>query len=83
MLFQNQYGFLKKHSTNLATLELTTKILQAIDNNEYTIGVFLDLAKAFDTVNHKILLEKLEHYGIRGITLEWFKNYLSNRNQKA
>ena len=75
MLFQNQYGFRKKkHSTNLATIELTTKILQAIDNNEYTIGVFSDLAKAFDTVNHKILLEKLEHYGIRGITLEWFKN---------
>ena len=58
-----------------------TKILQAIDNNEYTIGVFLDLAKAFDTVNHEILLRKLEHYGIRGIALEWFKNYLTNRKQ--
>ena len=77
-LVQSQYGFRKKHSRNLATIELTTKILQAIENNEYTIGVFLDLAKAFDTVNHKILLEKLEHYGIRGITLQWFKNYLSN-----
>ena len=58
-----------------------TKILQAIDNNEYTTGVFLDLAKAFDTVNHEILLTKLEHYGIRGIALEWFKNYLTNRKQ--
>ena len=81
MLFLNQYGFRKKHSTNLATIELTTKILQAVDNNEYTIGVFLDLAKAFDTVNHKILLEKPEHYGIRGITLQWSKNYLSNRKR--
>ena len=69
MLFQGQYGFRKNHSTNLATIELTTKLLQAIDNNEYTIGVFLDLAKAFDTVNHEILLKKLEHYGIRGIAL--------------
>ena len=81
MLFQSQYGFRKKHSTNLATIELVTKILQAIDNSEYTIGVFLDLAKAFDTVNHEILLNKLEHYGIRGIALEWFKNYLTNRKQ--
>ena len=82
MLFESQYGFRKKkHSTNLATIELVTKILQAIDNNEYTIGVFLDLAKAFDTVNHEILLKKLEHYGIRGIALEWFQNYLTNRKQ--
>ena len=51
----------------LAAIEQMTKIPQAIDNNEYTLGVFLDLAKAFDTVNHDILLMKLDHYGIRGI----------------
>ena len=58
-----------------------TKILQSIDNNEYTIGVFLDLAKAFDTVNHQMLLGKLEHYGIRGVALDWFKDYLTTRKQ--
>ena len=81
ILFPSQYGFRKKHSTNLAAIELMTKISQAIDNNEYTAGVFLDLAKAFDTVNHEILLRKLDHYGIRGIVHDWFKNYLINRQQ--
>ena len=81
ILFPSQYGFRKKHSTNLATIELMTKITDAIDNNEYTVGVFLDLAKAFDTVNREILLKKLEHYGIKGIVNDWFKNYLSNRKQ--
>ena len=81
ILFQGQYGFRRKHSTNLATMELLTKILQAIDNKEYTIGVFLDLAKAFDTVTHEILLKKLEHHGLRGIALEWFENCLMNKKQ--
>ena len=81
ILFPSQYGFRRKHSTNLATIELITKISQAIDNNENTLGVFLDLAKAFDTVNHEILLRKLDHYGVRGIVNKWFKNYLTGRKQ--
>ena len=81
IFFPSQYGFRRKHSTNIATIELITKISEAIDNNEYTLGVFLDLAKAFDTVNHEILLRKLDHYGIRGIVNEWFKNYLTERKQ--
>jgi len=70
-----------KHSTAMAILDFVEKIHSAIDNGEYCIGIFLDLAKAFDTVNHTILLNKLEHCGIRGIPHLWFKNYLSNRKQ--
>ena len=75
------YGFRKKRSTNLAILELVTKISKAIDDNEFTMGVLLDLSKAFDTVDHVILLQKLEDYGIRGVALDWFKNYLTGRTQ--
>ena len=53
----------------------------AMDSSQFSIGVFVDLSKAFDTLNHKLLLTKLSHYGIRGIALDWFKSYLTNRYQ--
>ena len=77
----NQYGFRKKYSTSLALLHLHDKITSAVDERKYTAGLFLDLSKAFDTVNHDILLGKFEHYGIRGLALEWVKSYLCNRLQ--
>jgi retron-type reverse transcriptase len=76
-----QYGFRKKHSTYMAMLNLYDKVSAAVDNNEYSIGIFIDLSKAFDTVNHDILLKKLELYGIRGIPNLLLKSYLQNRQQ--
>jgi len=62
-------------------LTFIDKIACPIDSSRHTIGIFLDLSKAFDTINHNILLHKLSHYGIRGKALEWFRNYLTNRKQ--
>ena len=74
-------GLGKKHGTNIALTFLVDKILKSWENGEIVLGLFLDFSKAFDTVNHEILISKLYKYGIRGITLNWFKSYLSNRKQ--
>ena len=76
-----QYGFRKGHSTDLAILDLYDKITFALSQNQFIVGVLLDLTKAFDTLDHKILLYKLEQYGIRGTPLAWFSDYLKNRKQ--
>ena len=81
ILYEQQYGFRENYSTELALVDLTDKIAQAIDNKKVTVGVFIDLSKAFDTLNHEILIGKLQHYGIRGLALNWFKSYLKNREQ--
>ena len=65
----------------LALIDLHDKISSALDNRELAVGVFLDLLKAFDTVDHSILFDKLEHYGICGLALKWIKSYFSNRLQ--
>ena len=76
-----QYGFRKKSSTHVALLTFIEKVMQSIENGEYVIGVFLDFSKAFDTADHKILLDELDYYGIRGCALSWFRSYLSHRLQ--
>ena len=81
ILYNKQFGFRSKHSTLHAILSITDKIQTAIEDNTYSCGIFLDLSKAFDTVNHNLLIQKLEHYGIRGIAKSWFESYLNNRRQ--
>ena len=81
ILHENQFGFRKGLSTCTALLQLVDELANSIDHGQTTVGVFVDLAKAFDTVDHRILLQKLEHYGIRGVVLKWFNSYISNRKQ--
>ena len=82
LLNSSQFGFRKNHSTYMPLLLLQSAISDAIDVGD-VLTLFLDLQKALDTVNHHILLHKLENYGIRGIVLNWFSNYLSDRSQRV
>lgn len=81
IISNKQFGFLQNKSTSDAIALLTKKVYSALDNSNACCAVYLDLAKAFDTVDHAILIEKLEKYGIRGTPLQFFKCYLENRTQ--
>ena len=77
-LYEKQFGFINFHLTNHVLVSITEEIKQALDKDEFACGVFLDFQKAFDTVSHNILIAKRTHYGIRCITLDWFRSYLTN-----
>ena len=81
LLTDKQFGFRENHSTAMALINLIDKISESLENRNFTIGIFIDLSKAFDTIDHSILLDKLYLYGIRGVVHNWFTRYLSNRSQ--
>ena len=81
IISEKQYGFRKKYATYMALIDLVDKISSNFDEKKYTVGVFLDLSKAFDTIDHTILINKLQCYGVRGSACNWFVSYLQNRKQ--
>ena len=81
ILSNNQYGFRKNHCTAYALIQLYDKLSNAIDQGKVTLGLLIDLSKAFNTVNHDIFLAKLEFCGVCGVVLQWFKSHLSRRTQ--
>jgi len=81
LLHHSQYGFRENHSTQHAILDIVNQIQTNMEFKLFTCGIFIDLQKAFDTVDHHILLKKLEHYGVHSNALQWFRSYFSNRKQ--
>ena len=81
ILYEKQFGFQSRYSTNDAIVQLVDKIFNSFEKEQFTLGVFIDLPKAFDTVDHSILLNKLKLYGITDKNLAWSESYLSNRTQ--
>ena len=81
LFYKSQYGFRAEHSTEYASLELIDRVIDSFENKLTPISIFMDLSKAFDTLDHTILLKKLNYYGVKGKELEWFKSYLTDRQQ--
>ena len=81
LIAEQQYGFRKGHSTELAALQLSDYIVTEMDKGNIPIAIFLDLSKAFDTLNHDILLEKIRYYGVKDTAFTLIKNYLKDRQQ--
>jgi hypothetical protein len=83
ILVQEEFGFRKDLSTDHAAFSLTSGLLQAWNDKLQTARIFCDLDKAFDCINHEILMSKLEYYGVHDCNLNWFKSYVSDRKQRV
>ena len=83
ILYNRQFGFRKGHSTNHALIHLTELIRESIDKREFFVGAFIDLKKAFDKVEHTILLDKLKHYGIKNTPNKLLQSYLTGRTHRV
>ena len=81
MIYNRQFGFRNNHSTTHVLIDITEKIRSALDKGIFACGVFIDLQKVFDTVNHNILMDKLEYNGIRGVPKMWLESFLIGRHQ--
>ena len=81
ILYKKQFGFQQNHSAEHAVLLLIDQVNSSSERNHFTLGIFIDLSKTFDTVDHKILISKLKNYGVRGKDLNWFESYFNNRKQ--
>ncbi len=81
LLYNSQYGFITDHSTEFAAFELVDRVIVEMDKNNTALNIFLDLSEAFDTLDHKILLEKLKYYGIIGVAYRLMESYITNRKQ--
>ena len=82
-LYTQQFGFCSSHSTNQTLINITGKIRKTLDNGNFASGLFLNVQKGLDTVNHEILISKLEYYDVRRTALDLFKSYLKNRTQST
>ena len=82
-IYDSQYGFRANHSCENAVSKVISEILKNSERNKHTVSLFLDLSKAFDTLDHRIVLEKMELYGIRSVALDWFKSYLKNQSLRV
>ena len=81
IIYPKQFGFRSGSSITHSLISIIESVKKTLDEKKYGCGIFIDLKEAFDTVNHEILLQKLEHYGIRNVAFSWFKSYLTNRKQ--
>ena len=81
MIYNHQFGFKNNHSTYNALIDITKKIRSALDKGIFACGIYIDLQKAFDMVNHSILVDKLEYYVIRGVPKMWLESFLIGRHQ--